>query len=118
MDLYQENILDHYKNPRNGKPLSEYDIKINGSNPSCGDDLLLYLKLDGDHVTAIGYDMAGCAISTAALSLLSEKVVGMTKANILLLDRGDIDALLGVTVGPDREKCALLGLNTLQKAVQ
>lgn len=118
MDIYQENILDHYKHPRNGTPLSSYDLKEQGANPSCGDDIVLYVKMDGERIADIGYLPQGCAISTAAMSMLSEKVKGMTRVDAKTLTADDVYALLGVSIGPEREKCALLGLQTLQKLLQ
>ncbi len=148
-EIYQANILDHYKHPRNGRPLAEYDVKERGSNPSCGDDLMLYIKfskpqdslelqpsrgetLNADsqgltsggvasgtmRIADIGYDSAGCAISTAAMSLLSEEVKGKSCDEVTALSEKSVYDLLGVPIGPEREKCALLGLRTLQNALR
>ena len=117
-DLYQQNILDHYHHPRHGKPLAQYDVKVEGSNPSCGDDLHLYLKITGDVVTDIGFDSSGCAISTAAMSMLAEKVVGKTLQQVVAVTDSEAVSLLGVPIGEERLKCALLGLNTLRSAMK
>lgn len=117
-DLYQQNILDHYHHPKNGKLLETYDLKVDGSNPSCGDDLVLTLKFDHEKIADIGYDAAGCAISTAAMSLLSEKVKGMTRDDAVKITDAEVYALLGVPIGHEREKCALLGVRTLRSALK
>lgn len=117
--LYQENILDHYRHPRNGKPISQYDVKQLGSNPSCGDELALYLARDADgRITDIGYDAAGCAISTAAMSMLSERARGMQVGDTDAFSEADVYAMLGVPITPEREKCALLGIRTLREAMR
>lgn len=117
-DMYQQNILDHYKHPRHKGALSSYDVKEEGSNPSCGDELTLYLSYNGDVVRDVGFEGEGCAISVAGMSLLSEKVIGMKKADIAKLTQQDVYDLLGVAVGPQREKCALLSLRTLQSGIK
>lgn len=116
--LYQENILDHYRNPRNGKPIANYQVKQLGSNPSCGDELSLYLAHDdAGAITDVGYDAAGCAISTAGMSILSERLRGMTPEDVAKITDADVFGMLGVPIGPEREKCALLGVRTLREAL-
>jgi len=116
-NLYQENILDHYKNPRNKREISGADIIERGKNASCGDDLTLYLKFDGEEVTDAGFIGDGCAISTAAASLLTEKIIGMKNHEIKLLTPGDIYDMLGVPISAGRSRCALLAYEALENGI-
>lgn len=117
-DLYQQNILEHFKHPHHRGALSAYDMKEEGSNPSCGDELTLYIALENDVVRDVGFEGEGCAISTASMSLLSDHMIGKRKGDLLRMTDLDIYQLLGIPIGPQREKCALLSLWTLQKALQ
>ncbi len=119
MDLYAEIILDHYKNPRNAKILEHADLKGSDHNPLCGDKVEISIKIDqNDRVVAVGYNAEGCAISTAAISLLSEDIQDKTLREIEALDKDDIYALLGVEISPGRSKCALLGLACIKKLIK
>ncbi len=121
-NLYQENILDHYKNPRNKRELSDADVVERGKNASCGDDLTLYLKFtikaDKEVLSDISFNGDGCAISTAAASLLTEKIKGMKKSDIVLLTPADIYDMLGVPISAGRSRCALLAYEALQRVLK
>ena len=78
MDLYQEVILDHNKHPRNFGQIEAADHCARGDNPLCGDQLTLYLRMDGDRVAEVRFEGQGCAISTASASILTEVVLGKT----------------------------------------
>lgn len=96
-----------------------FDLRESGVNPSCGDALMMYISFGEDgSIDAAAFDGEGCAISQAAADMLSEKAVGMTRDEVLGLRSEDIYDLLGVSVGPSREKCALLALNALQSAMK
>ncbi|MBP9749138.1 MAG: SUF system NifU family Fe-S cluster assembly protein [Candidatus Pacebacteria bacterium] len=112
--LYQARILDHAKNPRNKRKLLQADVTIKGSNPSCGDTLVLYLRFNGDTIAEAAFEGEGCAISQATASLLTEKLVGLSKKQAQSLGEPDIYALLGVEVSIGRQKCALLAWRALQ----
>jgi len=86
-ELYQEVILDHNKRPRNFGELPEADCHAHGSNPLCGDQLTVYLKLDGETVTDVRFKGAGCAISTASASIMTETLKGKTANEIEQLFR-------------------------------
>ncbi|MFC1615034.1 Fe-S cluster assembly sulfur transfer protein SufU [Patescibacteria group bacterium] len=116
-NIYQENILDHYKNPRNKREISGADVVERGKNASCGDELTLYLKFDGEVVEDMTFDGEGCAISTAAASLLTEKIKGMKKDKIRLLAPGDIYDMLGVPISAGRSRCALLAYEALERGI-
>ena len=116
--LYQENILEHYKHPHNKGRMEDFDIKHKGVNVSCGDDLTLYLKWGGDGKLAkVSFEGFGCAISQSGASMLSDKIKGMTKEEMLVLVPADMYALYGVIITPQREKCALLALHTLKECL-
>ena len=116
--LYQARILDHAKNSRNRGNLTHADVTTSGSNPSCGDALLLHLRFEGERIAEAAFEGEGCAISQASASLLTEKVVGMTKHDAQALTEADVYALLGIEVSVGRQKCALLAWRALLDALR
>ena len=116
MDLYAENILDHYKHPRNTGGIA-HAVTHREENISCGDDLTIDLVIANGIITDIKWRGEGRAISQAAMSLLSEDLVGMEVTKAESLKPEALYALLGVPVGPRRFKCALLSLHTLQNTL-
>ncbi len=118
-ELYLTHILEHAKHPKNQGVLTDYDLKETGTNPSCGDELTLYLKLtDNKTVSEVSFEGEGCAISQAATSLLTEKIKGLNIQEINSLTEEDIVTLLGTEVNPARAKCAHLSLVTLKQALK
>ena len=81
-DLYQETILDHYKHPRNAGLIEEPSCSAHGDNPLCGDKIAVTVRMEKDVVADVRWRGAGCAISTASASLMSEAVKGRTKAQV------------------------------------
>lgn len=118
MDLYAENILDHYKHPRNAGSLKSPTVSHKEENLSCGDDLTIDLILKNGMIEEIAWHGQGCAISQAAMSLLSEELVGKKEPEIASLSTKYIYELLGVPIGPRRFKCALLCLHTLKNMLR
>jgi nitrogen fixation NifU-like protein len=116
-DLYRENILDHYKRPRNfGRP-ERFDLEFEDTNPFCGDEQHVFIALgDGGRVDAVAFEGKGCAISTAATSMLTEELVGKTREELLRLDKDHVLELLGIEISATRMKCALLGLKVVKSA--
>lgn len=114
MDIYQDIILDHYQHPRNFGVLSDTE-SVSLENPSCGDSITLQIKLKDNCITEIAFQGKGCAISQASTSLLTDFVKGKSKEEVDALDKNAILKLLGVELSPARLKCAMLGLQTLQK---
>ncbi|OGG15167.1 Fe-S cluster protein [Candidatus Gottesmanbacteria bacterium RIFCSPHIGHO2_01_FULL_39_10] len=122
MDLYRDNILDHYKNPRNFGNMDKPDSLAEESNPLCGDKICIQIKLQTTNyklqtIQDIKFSGVGCAISIASASLLTEKVKNMDLAKVQRLKTKDIVDMLGITLTPTRLKCALLSLEVLQKAL-
>ena len=121
-DLYHELIIEEYKHPQNVGELSTFDLKISGSNVSCGDEVTIYIQFgkSGDQsspITTLAWRGAGCAISQSAMSLLSQKILDekMTLTQIKKLTKNDLLKLLGLeTISSGRERCLMLGLETLK----
>ena len=127
-NLYQEVILDHYKNPQNKKLATDNDAQVHHVNPSCGDEITLGVKLDGSTISSINWEGVGCSISQASTSIMSDLLMGKTLEDAeiiaenflhLMQSKGteegnpdlleDAVALAGVSQYPARIKCALLG---------
>ncbi|TSC97179.1 MAG: nitrogen fixation protein NifU [Candidatus Peregrinibacteria bacterium Greene1014_49] len=121
MDLYAENILDHYRHPRNKQKLApdlQYLVSHIEANLSCGDEISISLNINDNRILEISWDGTGCAISQAAMSLLSEELKDKTIQEIDALTPKEMYELLGVPIGPRRVKCALLGLHALKNAMR
>ena len=113
--MYRQQILDHYRNPRNYGELSDPTFSHTGENPSCGDEIQVDIVLDGDDVIEqVAFSGDGCAISQAAASMLTGELVGLTLDDLQELDRDDVLDLLGVEVTPMRIKCAVLAEKVAQ----
>jgi len=131
-ELYQEIILEHYRRPRNKRPLAEAEVRVRHENPLCGDELAVSLDLAAGAVSRAAFDGHGCAISQASASMMTEAVRGLPVKEALRLaesvrlmmhgqpppeDLGDIMALEGVSKFPVRVKCALLPWMALRDAL-
>jgi len=116
-ELYRENILEHYKRPRNfGRP-ERFDLDFEDTNPFCGDEQHVYIAFDErDRVSRVGFEGKGCAISTAATSMLTEELSGKTREELLRLDKSFVLELLGIEISATRMKCAMLGLKVVKSA--
>lgn len=119
MDLYRQNILDHYKHPHNSGRLPDADASTTLFNSACGDKMTMDIKLgkDGKTVADIRFSGEGCAISQASASLLTDKVKGIAKKKVLALNKETIFDMLNTQLTPSRVKCALLPLEALQKCI-
>lgn len=112
--LYREIILDHYRNPRNRGTLDPADYSAEDTNPLCGDEVHIDVRVADDHVSEIKFSGRGCAISQASASMLTELVQGMTLEEAKALTKEDLLDELGIPVSPARLKCALLSLKVLK----
>jgi len=116
--IYKENILDRYKNPRHKKMPEKFDVHEGGVNASCGDSFITYLSFDEEgRIKEANFDGEGCAVSQAAADMLMEKLLGKKIDEVEGITEKDIYDMLGITIGPSREKCALLPLNTLRRFI-
>jgi nitrogen fixation NifU-like protein len=133
-EIYKEVILDHYKSPRNKRELPNASYTCRRNNPLCGDEIRVSANVDGDRLTEVTFQGAGCSISQSSASMMTEAVSGTTVAEALDLasafrgmmagevepdeDRfGDLVALKGVVKYPIRIKCAVLAWDVLQEAL-
>jgi nitrogen fixation protein NifU and related proteins len=138
-DLYQEVILEHSKAPRNYHLLPEADRQAEGYNPLCGDRFSVYVQMEGDSIRNIGFQGAGCAISKASASMMTQSVKGKTKEEVeklfqrfhemvtgqdganedqLQAELGKLAVFSGVSEFPTRVKCATLAWHTLKAALE
>lgn len=118
LEMYQQNILDHYKHPRNFGEISDASAKAHAANPLCGDELDYFLVFDSENkVVEVKFTGRGCTITMASASMLSEKLKGMARADIEKLTNQEVVEVLGVPVNPARLKCATLALETVQQAI-
>ena len=114
-DIYREIILDHYRNPRNKGKLPDADISTHDSNPLCGDEIDIHMKIFGDKITDVKFEGRGCAISQASASMLTEMVINKPLTNVKDIAKTDILENIGLTnLGPARIKCALLALKVMK----
>jgi nitrogen fixation protein NifU and related proteins len=118
MDIYAHNILDHYKNPRNKGSLDKADASCRSLNSSCGDEVIAFVKMKGDRLEKISFEGHGCAVAMSGMSILSEALVNKTKDEIMAMDLSDVQKYLGIEISARRYKCALIGLRSLQGALQ
>ena len=116
-ELYRDQILEHYKRPHNFGRVENPDLEFEDTNPFCGDEQHVTIKLDGDEkVAAVAFEGKGCAISTAATSLLTDELVGMSRDELLKLPKEFVLELLGIDISATRMKCAMLGLKIVKSA--
>lgn len=119
--LFLEEVMENYKNPKNFKKLENYTTKQHQKNTSCGDSFDLYIKFEDNNINNkiedIGFDGEGCAISTASFSMLTEKIKKLDSNQIKNLTDKDIFSMLGIKIGPGKINCALLSLKALQNSL-
>lgn len=132
-ELYQETILDHYRQPRNLGRLADANRTAEGYNPLCGDKVTLYLKVEDGVIRDARFEGSGCAIATASASLMTESIKGKREDEALQLlqnihgmvtggsktgDVGKLEVMAGVHEFPQRVKCATLAWHTMKAALE
>ena len=135
--LYREIVNEHNMHPVHKGKMESADLVLRGVNPSCGDDITLQLKIDGDVITDAMYEGSGCAISQASVDMMADQIIGKKKDEAIKLAgtfmgmiKGDITdeesiealdeaaALQDVAHMPARVKCAVLGWHTMQEMLE
>lgn len=134
--LYQQLILEHYRNPRNRAELDDKTVEVHLANPVCGDEIRLQLRIEGNRIADAKFVGQGCSISQAAVSMMTTLLEGRSldeaedlakrftdmmhgdEAAAKDASLGDLRALAGVSKFPVRIKCALLGFDALQQALE
>lgn len=116
-DIYRQYILDHYREPHNHGTLEHPDVHAADTNPLCGDRIAIDLNVSDGRVTEVRFNGRGCAISQASASMLTEKIEGATLDELRALRPSDVLEMLGVEIGPARQRCALLSLRVLHQGI-
>ncbi|MBA2277525.1 MAG: SUF system NifU family Fe-S cluster assembly protein [Chloroflexia bacterium] len=115
--IYREIILDHYQNPRNRGILDPADFTYEDTNPLCGDEIRIDVRVADDRVSEVKFSGRGCAVSQASASILTEMIEGKSLADVKTISKDDLLDEIGIPVSPARLKCALLGLKVLKAGV-
>lgn len=116
--MSMENILDHYKNPHNKGKVQKVDVINREKNPSCGDEIEVSATLnEKKEIAAVRFDGHGCAISQAAISMLTDDLCGKKIEDVMKVKKEHVLELIGIDVAPMRIKCAMLGLRVLQRGI-
>ncbi|MEM1991019.1 MAG: SUF system NifU family Fe-S cluster assembly protein [Nitrososphaerota archaeon] len=115
---FPKHILDHYRKPRNYGEIKDANVIVKDSNKLCGDYVEIYLKFDGNRVSAISFKGQGCMISQASASMLTELVKDKEVEEVLKLTKNDVMKMLGLELGPVKMKCAMLPLVVLRKGIE
>ncbi len=117
-EIYKENILDHYKYPHNKIEMKGATVSHKEVNPTCGDELTIYLKIDDNKIQDVSFIGQGCAISQASVSMLTDEIKDKSIQEIKTMKSEDVYKLLGIPISVTRIKCALLSLKTAQGAIK
>jgi nitrogen fixation NifU-like protein len=115
--MYQEIILDHFRNPKNSGVVKNANGHAHDVNTACGDEVGITLLVKKDIIKDVKFDGKGCAISIAATSMLTENIIGNKVADVIAMDKQEVLDLLGVPISGMRLKCALLGFKVLKMAI-
>lgn len=113
-----EIVLEHYREPHNYGTLDDPTVSVTEANPVCGDTVNLSLLIENDRIKEVKFVGKGCSISQASASMLTDRIQGKTLSEVKSIDEKSIIDMIGLNLGPTRERCALLSFNTLQKCIE
>jgi nitrogen fixation NifU-like protein len=116
-EMYQQNILDRYRNPRNKGTIEKPTIRYRENNPLCGDEIEIQILVDKGAVKDVKFEGKGCAISMSSVDMLVDRVKKRKLSELMKLDRQEVLEMLGIPITPPRLKCALLGLGVLKVGI-
>lgn len=117
MNIYQQQIMEHYHHPQNTGEPSSYTLAAVAENISCGDETKVFLSIDQDKLVSMHHDTNGCAICVASASLLSLELAGKNLTEILTFGKPNIEEILGIELTPARLRCGLLPLEAVKTAL-
>jgi nitrogen fixation NifU-like protein len=117
MNIYAEEIISHYEHPHNKGKIDRAGASFHEYNPTCGDDITVYMSLKGGKVSEAKFDGNGCAISIAAASMLTDEIKGKGLEEVERMGVRELVGLMGIDPGPARLKCATLPLKAIKKAL-
>jgi nitrogen fixation NifU-like protein len=116
-ELYKQNILDHNKHPHHKGVLPLPHVAERSVNRNCGDDLVLFLKIENGEIVDASFDGVGCAISVAGASMLTDTIIGKSISDAKKITEDEVFALFGIPIGIGRTKCALLAYRSLKTLI-
>ncbi len=117
LDIYAENLMQHYEKQHNRGRLSDFDVKVHEENTTCGDSMDLYLKVDKGRVKDVSFEGIGCIISMGSASITTDFVKGKSLKEIEKMDARTVIDIIGVDPGPARIHCATLAMRAVKSAV-
>ena len=116
-DLYAEEIIAHYEHPNNKGKIENASAQVHEYNPVCGDEITVYIKVEGDKLADIKFEGTGCAISIASASMMTEFMIGMKVEEAEKVRLEKLIEVIGINPGPARLKCATLSLRAIKEAL-
>ncbi len=117
LDMFAENLILHYEKPHNKGRIDNASVEIHEDNPTCGDDLTMYLKINKGKIEDVKFEGIGCSISIGTSSILTDYIKGKKLEDVRIMRKEDIFELIGITPGPGRVHCATLSLRAIRKAI-
>ncbi len=117
LDIYAENMIRHYESPHNTGRIASPDASAHEENPTCGDEITVYMLVKGIKIEDVKFEGAGCAISMGSASMLTDYIKGRNTEELKRMDKDGLFSIIGITPGPARLHCATLSLKALKKAL-
>jgi nitrogen fixation NifU-like protein len=117
MNIYAEEIISHYEHPHNKGKIANASTSFHEYNPTCGDDITVYMSIKDGKVSDVKFDGSGCAISVASASMLTDEIKGKSITEVEKMGVQDLIDLIGIDPGPARLKCATISLKSIKKGL-